>query len=152
MGHFRDPLPGGSFPPLEGAEPEGGNGLFADILNSQLTKEQVEDEMLKLVRKHCPPGKCPIVGYSVQCDREVLRAQMPRFYRHLSHRIVDVSSFYTMAGHWVPEVLKKREHEAPSGYNHRALRDSEDAVVAMAWVRKHLFPAPPPSPVPAQVS
>jgi len=137
---FRDPAPGGKFPPLAEADGEQcGNGLFSDILDSQLTKEQVEDQMLQLVWKHCPVGACPLVGYSVQCDREVLKREMPKFYRHLSHRIVDVSSFYTMAGHWAPEMLKKRECEESSGYNHRALTDSKDAIAAMAWIRQHLF-------------
>ncbi|CAK0901520.1 unnamed protein product, partial [Prorocentrum cordatum] len=135
--HFRDKLPGGPFPRLSGNH-SGGNGLFADVLNSSTTLREVEEAALNLIRKHCPKGACPLVGYSVQCDREVLKAEMPQVYQHLSHRIVDVSSFFHMARHWVPERMRQWEGRV-SRYNHRALNDVEDSVEALRFVRQHLF-------------
>jgi len=138
--HFRDAAPGGQFPPLEDAE-GGGNGLFTDIAQSDKTLEQVEEAMLALVRKHCPEGACPLVGYSVQCDREVLMLQMPKFYSFLSHQIVDISSFLRMGKTWLPEKMKLRE-KRESKYNHRALNDVEDSIETLAWVRDNLFQSP----------
>jgi len=138
--HFRDAVPGGQFPPLEDAE-GGGNGLFTDIVHSSKRLEQVEEAMLALVRKHCPEGACPLVGYSVQCDREVLMLQMPKFYSFLSHQIVDISSFLRMGKTWLPEKMKLRE-KRESKYNHRALNDVEDSIETLAWVRDNLFQSP----------
>ncbi|CAK8985397.1 Oligoribonuclease [Durusdinium trenchii] len=132
--NFRDSDPGGDFPPLENQI--SGNGLFSDVLKSRLSLEEVESEIMELVTRHCPVGECPLVGYSVQCDREVLKDQMPRFYRHLSHQIVDVSGFFTIGKMWIDGWCERRS----TGYNHRALNDVEDAIEAMGWLRKNLFP------------
>jgi len=143
--HFRDANPGGSFPPR--VDSRGGNGLFTDVMSSQLTTPEVEASMLALIQRHCRQGSCPLVGYSVQCDREVLKEEMPRLYRYVSHRIVDVSSIFHMARLWLPE--KTRIRDASTAYRHRALNDVEDSLDALRWARKHLFqqrrqPAPLP--------
>jgi len=141
--HFRDAVPGGRFPPRLHLGSQG-NGLFSDVLDSQLTRRQVEAAMLNLIRKHCPPGACPLAGYSVQCDREVLRVEMPRLYRHLSHQIVDVSGFFRLARLRVPEKIKLFERRI-SSYNHRALNDAEDSIEALRWIQEQFFqPAPAP--------
>jgi len=137
--NFRDAKPGGEFPPLEGSE--GGNGLFSDVLNSKLSVGEVEDAMLALVKKHCPEGYCPIVGYSVQCDREVLMLEMPRFYSYLSHQIVDLSSMLRMGRLWLPKKLEARQ-KRETKYNHRALNDVEDSIETLAWIRDNLFQKP----------
>lgn len=136
--HFRDAEPGGAFPPLEDKK---GNGLFADIVKSTSSVKDVEDAMLSLVRKHCPENGCPLVGYSVQCDREVLMVEMPRFYNYLNHQIVDLSSFLRMGGIWLPEKMKARQSRQ-SKYNHRALNDVEDSIESLAWIRENLFQSP----------
>lgn len=133
--HFSDAKPGGDFPPLEDKP---GNGLFADLLKSSMSLKGVEDAMLALVRKHCPEHGCPLVGYSVQCDREVLMLEMPRFYAYLNHQIVDLSSFLRMGGIWLPEKMKARQGRQ-SNYNHRALNDVEDSIQSLAWIRENLF-------------
>lgn len=132
--NFRDAGPGGMFPPLNGYK---GNGLFADVMASSLTKDQVEEEMLELIQRSCPVGECPLVGYSVQCDREVIKDELPRFYRHVSHQIVDVSGFFTVTRMWLPEKLQQWDRRS-SSYNHRAVQDAEDAIEALRWVRREL--------------
>lgn len=136
--HFRDSCDGGPFPPL--TEESWGNDLFRDILASKATKADVEKSMINLVKEHCPANSCPIVGYSVQCDREVLKTQMPQFYRHLSHQIIDISSILRVAGNWAYEKMKLREGKS-SGYNHRAMNDVRDSIEAMRWIRDVLFGA-----------
>lgn len=133
--NFRDAEPGGEFPPFG---PDGGNGLFSDVLASRLSLEQVESEVMELIERHCPLGECPLVGYSVQCDREVIKDKMPRLYRHLSHQIIDVSGFFTVARYWLPDRWQDWDRRSNS-YNHRALNDAEDAIEAMRWVRQKFF-------------
>ncbi|CAE7650517.1 REXO2 [Symbiodinium pilosum] len=134
--NFRDAGLGGNFPPLVGYS--GGNGLFSDVLTSRLSAEDVEKEVMRIVTQHCPPGECPLVGYSVQCDREVLKDKMPRLYRHLSHQIIDVSGFFTVARLWLPEQWQYWDRKS-SDYNHRAVNDVEDAIEALRWVRNKFF-------------
>lgn len=134
--NFRDAAAGGNFPPQPGFSR--GNGLFEEVLSSKLSKEEVEEALLTLVRRHCAEGTCPLAGYSVQCDREVLKVQMPRFYRYLSHQIIDVSSFLQVARLWQPEKLQTWERR-PSGYNHRAVNDLEDSLATLRWVRENVF-------------
>jgi len=135
--HFCDAEPGGLFPPpLYSFR---GNGLFSDVLASDMTKELAEDAMLELLRRHCPEGACPLVGYSVQCDREVLKTEMPRLYRHLSHQIVDISSFYQLAKLWLSEDTLRWWSRPDWRYTHRAMEDVEDSIEALKWIRTRLF-------------
>lgn len=134
--HFRDSCNGGSFPPLPGEE--GGNGLFSDIINSSYTKRDVEQHMLNLVKQHCPANGCPLVGYSVQCDREVIQRQMPKFYRYLSHQIIDISSILRVAGTWAADKMNNRPAKT-TNYDHRAMNDVRDSIESMRWIRDELF-------------
>lgn len=94
--------------------------------------------MLSLIRRHCEPGACPLVGFSVQCDREVLKVEMPSLYRHVNHQIVDISGFFEMARLWQPELLQAWK-EKTSRYNHRAMNDAEESLEALRWLRDNLF-------------
>jgi len=134
--HFCDAEDGGKFPPSEGAE--AGNGLFSDVMSSQTSKRDVEQLMLNLVKQHCARNKCPIVGYSVQCDREVLQREMPNFYRFLSHQIIDISSIFQVASLWAPDKMSLRAGRK-SEYNHRAMNDVRDSIESMRWIRDTLF-------------
>lgn len=140
--HFCDAQYGGAFPPKAGAA--GGNGLFSDILAATKTLDQVSNEMVKLILQHCPDKACPLAGMSVQCDREVLKLQMPKVYSVLNHRIVDVSSFLGMAERWLPDTLSQhKEHmRSVSNYNHRAINDCESAIHSMRWIRTHMLVQP----------
>ncbi|CAD7974910.1 unnamed protein product [Amoebophrya sp. A25] len=133
----------GLFPPLEGHE--GGNGLFTDMMTKGKPRAEVERALLSLLEEHCPFQACPIAGMSVQCDREILKTEMPDVYRHLSHRIWDVSTVVQgVLGHWWPEMRERwrEDQQAHADYNHRALNDCEAAVVSARWIRKNFTPLP----------
>jgi len=139
---FRDAEPGGTFPPLPDAP---GNGLFTDVLGSATPKEQVAQQLLALLSKHCVEKACPIAGFSIQCDREVLQREMPEIYAFLNHRIIDVSSFTGMMERWLPDALaawKEDQGQGPSNYNHRAMNDVEASIETMHWVRRNLLVQP----------
>jgi len=89
---------------------DGGNGLFDDVLASKTTKEEMESQLLELIKRHCPEKSCPLAGSSIHVDREVVRLRMPTVYNYLSYRIIDVSSFYGMVERWsTPETWTKKE-------------------------------------------
>ena len=81
------------------------NGLFAEVLVSNTTKIEFEEELLQLLRAHCPPGQCKLAGSSVHCDREVLLLEHPLVYQHLSHAIVDVSTMKHLLYAWNRDLL-----------------------------------------------
>lgn len=161
--HFRDGEGGGDFPPRkrprtaapeaaadggEAAEPDEhqyGNNLFRDMLKSSKDIAEVEKEVLKVLRSHCVERVCPIAGMSVQCDREVLREEMPAVYAFLNHRIIDVSSFLGMMDRWAPG--KKREwaedQHRNANYNHRAINDCEASIQAMRWMKDNFLQLDP---------
>jgi len=109
------------------------------VLASTVTKEQVEDALLGLLHAHCPPGACPLVGYSVQCDREVLKVEMPRLYRYVSHQIMDVTGFFRLARICLPNKVREWDRRDNSRYDHRAMNDVEESITALRWVRKNVF-------------
>lgn len=139
--HFRDSRPGGQFPPVLNSDR--GNGLFADVLSSRLTLYEAETQMLEMVKRHCPEGACPLVGYSVQCDREILKMEMPRLYQHLSHQILDISGFFRMVRLWLPDGLPDQVPDQGKTrtklYNHRAPNDVDHAIETLRRVRKNFF-------------
>jgi oligoribonuclease (3'-5' exoribonuclease) len=88
----------------------GGNGLFDDSLASKTTKEEMESQLLELIKRHCPEKSCPLAGSSIYVDREVVRLRMPSVYNYLHYRIVDVSSFNGMVERWsTPEKWAEKE-------------------------------------------
>lgn len=139
--NFRDAETGGKFQPLEGYP---GNGLFTEIRNSTTSLEQATKEMLALLKAHCPERACPIAGNSVQCDREVLKVQMPEVYKFLSHQIIDVSSFLGVTYRWMPTTYEawRDDSKKNANYNHRAINDVDASIQSMRWIRQNLLVQP----------
>ncbi|CAF0766337.1 unnamed protein product [Adineta steineri] len=121
---------------------DGGNGLFDDILASKTTKEEMEVQLLELLKRHCPEKGCPLAGSSIHWDREVIRVQLPSVYEYLHYRIIDVSSFFGVVERWIPserwvekeKYLDRIMQEKYTGDNnkeggaHRAMYDVERSI------------------------
>lgn len=52
--------------------------------------------------RHTEPGEARLAGNSVHVDMQFLRRRMPRLFRHLHHRIVDVSTVAELCARWFP--------------------------------------------------
>ncbi len=119
-----------------------GNGLFADALKSKLTKDQVENELLTVIKRHCPPKVCSLGGSSIHIDKEVLKKCMPKVHDYLHYRIIDVTSFQLIMKRWVPEIeMKIKRDLARTGQetvNHRAMDDIKWSISFMKQLRKVL--------------
>ena len=104
---------------------DGGNGLFDDVLASDITREKMESELMELLRKHCVAGQCRLAGNSVHVDREVLLDAMPCVYHFFHHQILDISTLYTMMRMWRPEHVRRLNSQcgAPAPAPHRALEE-----------------------------
>jgi len=125
-----------------------GNGLFADMLDEAKTKPLplVEREVLKFLNEHCVERASVLAGNSIQCDREVLRFEMPAVYEYLHHQILDVSSLLGAAARWAPRAYAAWKSAMASNkavsYNHRAMNDCESSVASMQWIRGNLLAQP----------
>eukprot|EP00386_Alphamonas_edax_P006887 GDKI01022324.1.p2 GENE.GDKI01022324.1~~GDKI01022324.1.p2 ORF type:complete len:316 (+),score=110.94 GDKI01022324.1:101-1048(+) len=116
----------------------GGNGLFADVVASKLSREQVEDQVMQLVKKHCPERSCPLAGSSVHCDKEIIRFRMPKLYAYLNHRIIDVSTIYGLMERWAPKLLSTRPTTIGEGSaEHRAMSDIERSIALLKWSQEN---------------
>ncbi|CAF0976606.1 unnamed protein product [Rotaria sp. Silwood1] len=118
---------------------DGGNGLFTDVITSNITKEQMEQELLDLIKRHCPEKACPLAGSSIHIDREVMKTQMPTVYNYLHYRVIDVSSFREMMKRWAPSTASRFVREiAANGkceVTHRAMDDIEWSIELMKMFR-----------------
>ncbi|UJR14362.1 hypothetical protein I4U23_001358 [Adineta vaga] len=115
----------------------GGNNLFADCLKSRLTKDQVENELLTLIQRHCPPKMCSLAGSSIHIDKRVLELQMPKVHDYLHYRIIDVSSFQAIMKRWAPWLERKiKDQVVRNGsdtVNHRAM---DDIIWSISYMRE----------------
>lgn len=125
---------------------EGGNGLFADSIRSRLTKEEVEQELLDLLKQYCVEKQCPLAGSSIHIDKDVLRRCMPRVHDFMHYRIIDVSSFQAIMKRWAPRMESKmKRHLANNGQetvNHRAMDDIEWSISLMSQFKPLLEEKP----------
>lgn len=123
---------------------EEGNGLFADAVKSKFTKDQVENELLTLLKRYCPPKQCPLAGNSIHTDKKVLEKCMPKANDYLHYQIIDVTSFQLIMRRWVPELelkVKKNTNAASNGQKsgaHRAMNDIERSLAIMKQIQ-HTF-------------
>uniref|UniRef100_A0A146LL48 Probable oligoribonuclease n=1 Tax=Lygus hesperus TaxID=30085 RepID=A0A146LL48_LYGHE len=109
------------------------SGLFKASLESKISLEQAEDELLKFVQRHTPRGKCPLAGNSVYMDKYFLLKYMPRFCGHLHYRILDVSSVKILAKNWY-------NLDPPNKiFAHRALDDIKESIQELTYYQTSIF-------------
>lgn len=113
------------------------NGLLAAIKESQVTLEEAENEVLKLVEKHCDPKHpAPLAGNSIATDRTFIRAHMPRLDDALHYRMIDVSTVKELTRRWYPKAYY---HQPEKGMAHRALADIVESIRELDYYRKAVF-------------
>jgi oligoribonuclease len=118
------------------------SGLLEE-LDSGLTLEEAEEQVLAYVKEHCPDGsRPPLAGNTVATDRSFLTRDMPALEGFLHYRIVDVSSIKELARRWFPRAY----FQAPTKRgNHRALADIQESIEELRYYREAVFvPAPGP--------
>ncbi|XP_077106578.1 oligoribonuclease, mitochondrial [Ranitomeya variabilis] len=114
----------------------GKSGLTQAVRDSKISLAQAEYEFLSFVRKHTPPGICPLAGNSVHVDKAFLNKYMPQFMRHLHYRIVDVSTVKELCRRWYPADYERAPMKAAS---HRALDDIRESIKELHFYRQHVF-------------
>eukprot|EP00919_Chromeraceae_sp_WS-2016_P025259 GHVR01059722.1.p1 GENE.GHVR01059722.1~~GHVR01059722.1.p1 ORF type:complete len:394 (+),score=82.69 GHVR01059722.1:540-1721(+) len=112
---------------------KGGNGLIKDCIASNISNDQCEAELLKIIKKHCHvKGTVPLAGSSIHCDQYVLKREMRSICEYLSHRIIDVSTIIGVMQRWTPNRLSGQPENKS---NHRAMTDIEASIDILKWMR-----------------
>ncbi len=118
------------------------SGLLTQ-LDSGITLEEAEQQVLAYVREHCADGtRPPLAGNTVATDRAFIARDMKDLDAFLHYRIVDVSSIKELSRRWYPRVYFASP--AKRG-NHRALADILESIEELRYYRAAIFvPAPGP--------
>ncbi|HET7689586.1 MAG TPA: oligoribonuclease [Nocardioidaceae bacterium] len=118
------------------------SGLL-DLLDSGVTLQEAEEQVLGYIRQHCATGsRPPLAGNTVATDRSFLARDMPALESFLHYRNVDVSSIKELSRRWFPRAYF--QSPAKSG-NHRALADIQESIEELRYYRAAIF-VPPPGP------
>jgi oligoribonuclease len=118
------------------------SGLLRE-LDSGISLDEAEEQVLAYVREHCPDGsRPPLAGNTVATDRAFLARDMPNLETFLHYRIVDVSSIKELSRRWFPRAY----FQAPAKRgNHRALADIRESIEELRYYREAVFvPSPGP--------
>lgn len=130
----------------------GSSGLTQACIDSPHTHEDVHQKVAEYIKKWIPErGAGVLAGSSVHADKAFLLREMPDITRHLSYRIVDVSSVKELCKRWFPSIekLNKRQRGGIES-SHRALDDIRGSIRELKFYREHMFIDPsqvPPMPV-----
>ena len=135
-------------PPAEAVEQMGDfvrsmhqtSGLL-DVLDSGVSLEEAEEQVMAYVRQHCADGsRPPLAGNTVATDRAFLARDMPTLDGFLHYRIVDVSSIKELSRRWYPRAYFQAPTKAG---NHRALADIQESIEELRYYREAVFVASP---------
>jgi len=124
----------------------GKSGLTSACLTSPHTHEQVEALVRGYIEKWIPePGAGLLAGSSVHADKMFLLAHMPSIMKHLSYRILDVSSIKELCKRWYPSIREKEQASRTGEATHRALDDIQASIRELKFYRDNIFiPLEPP--------
>jgi oligoribonuclease len=116
------------------------SGLITQ-LDSGVTLEEAQAQVMAYVREHCPAdSRPPLAGNTVGTDRSFISRDMPELDAFLHYRIIDVSSIKELARRWYPRAY----FQAPAKKgNHRALADIRESIEELRYYREAVFVAPP---------
>jgi len=125
------------------------SGLTQQILDSSVTLEQAEQQVLSWLRQYVDDArKAPLCGNSIATDRGFLARDMPALDAFLHYRMVDVSSVKELARRWYPRAYY---HSPKKAGGHRALADILESVQELRYYRATVF-VPQPGPTSEQAA
>ena len=114
----------------------GVSGLTKAFLESQISLEEAEDMVMKVVESVTEKGESPLAGNTVSFDRSFLEKHMPRLASHLHYRNVDVSTVKELARRWYSDEYRQAPKKTGG---HRALGDIEDSIKELKYYRRTVF-------------
>ena len=111
------------------------SGLWKSVLESHISLEQAEDQILRFLEDTVVKKKSPLCGNSIAQDRSFLAEYMPRVNEFLHYRMVDVSTLKELVKRWYPNGPA-----APTKTNqHRAMEDIKESIRELVFYRDTFF-------------
>lgn len=112
------------------------SGLTEKVLQSSITEQDAENQVMEFVKRHVGTYKPVIAGNSIYTDLLYLKKYMPNLAGLFSHILVDVSSVKALCVRWYPRDNKR----APQKENkHRAMDDIKESIVELKFYKDHIF-------------
>lgn len=110
-------------------------GLIDKVTLSEFQVEDVEKELLQLIKKYTYKNQAPLCGSTVHQDRKFLSKYMSKIDDFLHYRNVDVSSLKELVKRWYPAICKgfKKENK------HEALADIIESINELKYYREKIF-------------
>jgi oligoribonuclease len=109
------------------------SGLITKVKASTLTEAEVEEQVLKFIKKYVPKEATPMCGNTIGQDRRFLTRYMPKLEAYFHYRNIDVSTFKELALRWAPEAKFKKAQK------HTALADVHESIDELIHYRQHLM-------------
>ncbi|KAL9225990.1 hypothetical protein vseg_001851 [Gypsophila vaccaria] len=117
------------------------SGLANEVLQSTLSEQEAEEQVIKFVKKHVGSTQRPLLaGNSVYTDFAFLKKYMPDLASLFSHVLVDVSSIRALCIRWYPKAHKKAPEKEKK---HRALGDIRESILELKYYKENIFIKPP---------
>ncbi|QPG75694.1 RNA exonuclease [Brettanomyces nanus] len=82
----------------------GSSGLTKKVIESEKTKDLVENQLLNYIKKFVSPNVGILAGNSIHMDRLFMLKEMPKVINYLMYRIIDVSSIMEFCKRHNPKV------------------------------------------------
>lgn len=121
-------------------EHHGSSGLTQKVLESDKTREKVEEELLQFIKKYIPEPRTGVLsGNSVHMDRLFMLKDFPRVLEHLHYRIVDVSSIMEVAFRHNPNLASQQPKKEAA---HTARKDILESIQQLRWYMDNYFKPP----------
>lgn len=121
-------------------EHHGASGLTEKVLASIKTKEEVESELLRHIKKYVPERRVGVLaGNSVHMDRLFMLKDFPKVLQHLHYRVVDVSTIMEVSFRHNPELAAQQPKKLQA---HTAKQDILESIQQLQWYMDHYFKPP----------
>uniref|UniRef100_A0A7N0VNC6 Exonuclease domain-containing protein n=1 Tax=Kalanchoe fedtschenkoi TaxID=63787 RepID=A0A7N0VNC6_KALFE len=114
----------------------GASGLTKRVLQSKITEEEAEKQVIKFVKEHSGEYTPLLAGNSVYVDLLFLKKYMPKLASMFPHVLVDVSSIKALCVRWFPRDNKKKPNKENK---HRAMDDIKESIAELKYYKENIF-------------
>lgn len=110
--------------------------MLEQCINSKVTEEEAENELLSFLQRNIKKNECPLAGNSVYMDRIFLKEYMPKIDEYLHYRIIDVSTCKELCKRWNPSIFSKAP---PKKLVHRGMDDIKESIEELKYYKNFMF-------------
>ncbi|KAG0493425.1 hypothetical protein HPP92_004419 [Vanilla planifolia] len=112
------------------------SGLTESVLQSTITEEDAEKQVLAFVNRHVGTQTPLLAGNSIYVDLMFLKKYMPNLASIFPHVLVDVSSVTALCLRWFPKEKKKAPAKVKK---HRAMDDIKESIMELKYYKESIF-------------